>query len=617
MVNKNYFQQQKMVKQKKQQKRGYRRQSLVELLLLLMVIVVANVLATKYYFKIDLTEEKKFTLSPTSKALAEQVQDRMYFKVYLEGDNLSTKFKRLRSATLDMLREYRDLSHNKIDFEFVNLLKDKTDKERNEVISQLNEKGLSFYNDIEMEGDQQKRNFILPCAEVTYGADKEFGINLLTTDMGQAEEGAINKSIEGLEYEISNGIRKCLQAKMPRIAFLYGHGEPDVPYMDGLLSSLSENFAIDRYYFNLRDENYLRQFMSDIAKSSDPDTLKYIILNKSVAMMRQYDGVVIMKPTEALDKDEAYVIDQYIMHGGKTIWMVDPIMAEHDSLRRNAKATFPDYNNENLRTLLFNYGVRLNSNLLMDLNSNSIILNDPYRPGRLRPFLWPYYPQLSFKGNNHPIVKNLEVIWAQYSGTLKPIARKNLEITNLLLSSNRTKLQEAPAFVDLAIVDHNDDPKYQATFKQGKQVVGVLLEGEFKSNFRRPDKIYDVPVKESCTNSMIVIADGDIGLNAVKRSTGEVFPLGFDRETGRQFANKKFLLNCFDYMFDKSGLIDVRTKEINLRLLDKARINAPADEDEWMREKTKWQLLNTVIPVLIVIIFGIANTFRRRWKYGR
>ena len=233
------------------------------------------------------------------------------------------------------------------------------------------------------------------------------------------------------------------------------------------------------------------------------------------------------------------------------------------------------------------------------------------------PFAWVYYPVFAFQGNNHPIVKNLEVIWGQYSGTLKPIARKDLKITNLLISSDKTKLQDAPAYVDLSIVANNMDPNYLKTFKQGTQVAGVLLEGDFKSNFKRPDKIYQYPVKESCTNSMIVIADGDIAINPVKRSTGEIFPLGYDRETGRQFANKKFLLNCFDYMFDQSGLIEVRTKEINLRLLNRAKINTPPQEGDWLKEKTKWQLVNTVVPVLAVILFGVINSWYRRRKYAR
>jgi ABC-2 type transport system permease protein len=605
-----------MVKEKKQ-KRAYKQQSFLELLLLIVVIVIVNVLASKYYKKVDLTKEKRYTLSSTSKELASKVEDRMYFKVYLEGDNLSTKFKRLRTATLDMLREFRDLSGNKIDYEFVNVLKDKTDKERSEIIKQLSEKGLNYYNDIELEADQQKRNLILPCAEVTYGANKEYTVNLLSTEMGKAEETAINKSIENLEYEIANAIRKCLIVKPQKIAFLYGHGEPDDAHLDDLMSSLSDNYSISRFYFNLRDEEFLRQFISDADRIVDSDSLGAMIIKKTLKMMQQYDGIVVVKPIDALDKDEAYILDQYIMHGGKTIWMVDPIMAEQDSLRRNPKVNFPDYNNENLRTMLFNYGVRLNSNLLLDLNCNNIVLNDPSRQGRMVPFAWVYYPVFAFQGNNHPIVKNLEVIWGQYSGTLKPIARKDLKITNLLISSDKTKLQDAPAYVDLSIVANNMDPNYLKTFKQGTQVAGVLLEGDFKSNFKRPDKIYQYPVKESCTNSMIVIADGDIAINPVKRSTGEIFPLGYDRETGRQFANKKFLLNCFDYMFDQSGLIEVRTKEINLRLLNRARINTPPQEDEWIKEKTKWQLINTVVPVMAVILFGVFNSWYRRRKYAR
>ena len=605
-----------MVKVKKQ-KRGVRQQSFIELLFLVVVIVIVNLLSSQYYTKFDLTKEKRFTLSQTSKELAYKVNDRMYFKVYLEGENLSSRFKRLRTATLDILREFRDLSGNKIDFEFVNVFEGKTDKEKAEIIKQLNLKGVMYYNDIENGADQQKRNLILPSAEVSYGSNKEYVVNLLNTELGKAEEVAINKSIEGLEYEIANAIRKCVNEKPKKIAFLHGHGEPDEAHMDELLSALSDNYSIDRVLFNLGDENYLKQFVYLTEDTQDYDTLGKRIVLKSLDMLKLYDGIVIVKPTEPLQKDEAYILDQYIMGGGKTIWMIDPLQAEHDSLRRQTKAFFPDYNNENLRTLLFNYGVRLNSNLLMDLQCNDIVLNDPSRPGQMVPFGWVYYPLFAFKGNDHPIVKNLEVVWGRYSGSLKPISRKNLQITNLLLSSDRTKLHDAPAFVDLGIVANNYDRKYLQTFKSGTQVAGVLLEGEFKSNFKRPDKIYEFPVIEKVNNSMIVIADGDIGLNYVRPSTGEVYPLGFDRETKRQFANKKFLLNCFDFMFDESGLIDIRTKEIALRLLDKPKIDAPKNEGDTFSEKTYWQLINTVVPVFFVIAFGFVNMIYRRWKYTR
>ena len=605
-----------MVKIKKQ-KRSIKQQSIIELLLLFVVIGVVNVLATQYYKKFDLTKEKRFTLSETSKNLARKVNDRMYFKVYLESDNLSSRFKRLRTATMDILSEFRDVSGNKIDFEFVDVFKDKTDKEKSEIIKQLNEKGVMYYNDLEMGADQQKRNLILPSAEVSYGSNKEYVVNLLNTEMGRAEENAINKSIEGLEYEFANAIRKCVNKTPKKIAFLYGHGEPDEAHTDELLASLSENYSIDRVFFNLGNENYLKQFVYLTEETQNYDTLGKRIVLKSLDMLNQYDGIVIIKPIEPLQKDEAYILDQYIMNGGKTIWMVDPIQAEHDSLRRQTKAFFPDYDNENLRTMLFNYGVRLNSNLLMDLQCNNIVLNDPSRPGQMVQFPWVYYPLFAFKGNEHPIVKNLEVVWGRYSGTLKPISRKNLKVTNLLLSSDRAKLQDAPAFVDIGIVANNSDIKYLQSFKSGTQVSGVLLEGEFKSNFKRPDKIYEFPVKESVTNSMIVIADGDLGMNYVKRSTGEVYPLGFDRETGRRFANKKFLLNCFDYMFDESGLIDIRTKEIALRLLDKPRLTAPKGEGETFSEKTKWQLLNTAVPVILVLLFGLLNMWYRKRKYTR
>jgi ABC-2 type transport system permease protein len=603
---------------KKQNKRTYKFQSLFELIIILVVIIVFNILGSQYYSKFDLTKEKRFTLSETSRELASKIDDKMYFKVYLEGDNLSSKFKRLRTATLDILREFRDLSGKKIEFEFENVFKDRTDKEKAEIIKQLNERGVMYYNDIEMEADQQKRNLILPSAEVSYGADKEYVVNLLNTEFGKAEETAINKSIEGLEYEIANAIRKCINNKPKKIAFLYGHGEADPLQLDDLLASLSENYSIDRLLFNLGDDKFLSQFVYLTEQTKNYDTLGKLIVLKTLEKLKEYDGVVIAKPTEPLQNDEAYILDQYIMNGGKTVWMVDPVMAEHDSLRLYSKAFFPDYNNENLRTMLFNYGVRLNSSLLLDLNCNNIVLNDPNRANQMVPFAWVYYPVFAFKDNPHPIVKNLEVVWGRYSGTLKPMSRKNLNVTNLLLSSDKTKLQDAPAFVDLSIVANNQDINYLKTFKSGTQVAGVLLEGEFKSNFKRPDKIYEFPVKESVEkNSMIVIADGDIGLNYVKKSTGEVYPLGFDRETGRQFANKKFLMNCFDYLFDESGLIEIRTKEINMRLLNRAKINAPKTDDAWLKEKTYWQLFNTLLPVLMVALFGLLYQVYRKYKYAR
>jgi len=601
----------------KTKKRTLKSQSIIELVLIITMIVVLNILASQYYKKFDLTEEKRFTLSETSKQLAKKIDDRMYFKVYLEGDNLSPKFKRLRTATLDILREFRDLSGNKIDYEFVNIFENKDDKEKAEILKSMNEKGLTYFNDIEINSDQQKRNLILPSAEVSYGENKEYAINLLNTEFGQAGETAINKSIEGLEYEIANAIRKCIDKKPKKIAFLYGHGEPDVLYMDEMLSALGENFSVERILFNLNDEQFLSQFAYLAEKTQNFDTLGKQIVLKTLDKLKEYDGVVIVKPTEKLENQEAYIIDQFIMNGGKTVWMVDPIMAEHDSLRKKTSAFFPDYDNENLRTLLFNYGVRLNASLLQDLNCNNIVLNDPNRGNQMVPFPWVYYPIFAFSNNKHPIVKNLEVVWGRYTGSLKPISRKNLNITNLLLSSDRTKLQDAPAFVDLAIVANNNNVAYLKSFKSGTQIVGALLEGDFKSNFKRPDKIYEFPVIETVkNNSMIVIADGDIGLNGVKKSTGEVFPLGYDRETGRKFANKKFILNCFDYLFDESGLIDIRTKEINLRLLDKQRINAPKDEEKFMSEKTYWQLFNTVLPVFIIILFGVVNNWIRRRKYS-
>ncbi len=599
-------------------KRSAKQQSLIELLLLLIVIIVVNVLSYQYYKQFDLTKEKRFTLTQTSADLAKSIDDRIYFKIYLDGPNLSSKFKRLRTSILDKLRDFRNKSGNKIDFEFVNVLEGKDEKEKSTIIKELFNKGCQYYNDLEIGTDQEKRNLILPCGIVSDASGKEYVINFLTTEAGKAEETAINKSIEGLEYEIANSIRKCLLKKPKKIAFLYGHGEPEAVFMDDLLTSLNDNFGIDRYLFNLSDQFYLEQLIKENERNIPLDSLSRLIIQRSLENLKYYDGIVIVKPTEPLQKDEAYIIDQYIMNGGKVVWMIDPIMAEHDSLRRSGKGVFPDYNNEMARNLLFNYGVRLNANLLQDLNCNIIVLNDPSKNNMKIPMPWVYYPLFSFSENNHPIVKNLEVVWGQYAGTLKPINRSNLKVTNLLVSSPKTKMQEAPCSIELNLVELLRNSDYLKTYKSGLQVSGVLLEGEFKSFFYRPDNSFEFPVKKSVKdNKMIVIADGDLPLNRILKSSGTVFPLGYDIESGRQFANKKFLLNCFDYLFDQNGLIDIRTKEINLRLLNKAEIQKPKEENELLSVKQKWQLFNTILPVSIVILIGLLNHFYRRIKYTK
>ncbi|MBC7425790.1 MAG: gliding motility-associated ABC transporter substrate-binding protein GldG [Bacteroidia bacterium] len=610
-----------MVKATKKTKRSGRTNALLEIIVLVVVIIIVNIIASQYPKRFDLTKEKRYTLSETSANLAAKVQDVIYFKVYLENKDLSSKFKRLRTATIDMLDEFRDLTHNKVQYEFVDPLGGKTDEEKNKIMEQLLNKGLEPYNDIEENLESEKRNLIIPGAEVTYGGGATYTVNFLSTDLGNAGEASINSSIENLEYEIANVIRKCITPKQKRIAILRGHGELEENQMADLTRSLSDNYSIEKFNLNLRDTNFLRQFLDSAWDKSLSDTmdLARMILTRSVKKLSYYDGVVIAKPTEPFEDDEAYILDQYFMGGGKLIWMIEPVMAEMDSLigQPENKMICPDYNNGNAMAMLSKYGATLNSNILQDLKCNFIPITNQLKNNQIEKKAWVYYPVFLNSENKHPIVKNLDIVLGRFTGNIKLAKRNNLKISPLLVSSEFTKLQFSPAQVDLAIIKENNNPKYIESFKSGHQVVGALFEGEFNSYAYKPGSTAGLPVKKSVENSMIVIADGDIARNDVNKSTGEIIALGFDRLSKRTFANKKFMLNCFDYLFDESGLIEVRTKEITLRLLDRARINEAAGEDEWFSEKTKWQIINSVFPVLAIIIFGIINAWIRRRKYAR
>lgn len=556
--------------------------SYIRLLLVLGIIILANILSEMWFFRLDMTKEKRYTLSKASTGLAAKLDDVLYIKVYLEGD-FPAGFKRLRNATRELLDEYRIASNSKIEYEFIDPFDGKDKKQISEIIEQLGTQGLFPTNVQVKQDDELSQKIVIPGALFLYKG-KEYPLNLLKGQFGKGGEETINESIELLEYQISNVLRKCTVQKKKKIAFLVGNGELKSIQVADFGRELSEFYELARL---------------DIHKNPPQ-------------RFNEFDGLVIAKPDSAFSEYDKFKIDQYIMHGGKVIWMLDMLFADMDSAR-NAAGEFMAYNYDlNLDDIPFRYGVRVNPVLVQDLQCNRIPIVSGYAGGQQQTKLlpWLYYPILG-SSTDHPIVKNLDYVWSQFCNTIDTLPTKNIRKTVLLHTSDYTRVVGAPARVNINMTRLQPNPM---GFTQRRLPVAVLLEGDFTSVFK--DRVRSVTDSSFAqlnfspsvsNNKMIVIADGDIARNHVSKS-GDIYPLGFDKYTNQNFGNKNFMVNCVDYLCDDSGLIEVRMKEIKLRLLDRTRMK---------EEKLQWQLFNMLFPVVLIVLFGIMNTWSRKRKYAR
>ncbi len=587
-----------MVKEKKN--RLPRTQALIELGVMFAVVIILNLLAGQYYTRVDLTAEKRYTLTETSRKLCGQLKDRVYVKLYLEGE-MSSKFKRFRNELRDALYEFREASGGKIEIEITDPLEGKDNKEKSQILEQFENRGLIPVRDFESEGiDESRFKLLVPGADVVY-KDREFSVNFFQFDVAKDPETNINNAVQGLEYELANMVRRCITETPKKIIIAEGNGELEPVQLADLTRELSQYYAVERMNLNVADPESARPFQLDLARN--PDSAGLMLLELMQRRLNLADALIIAKPQQDYSDAQLFLIDQFIMKGGKVLWMVDPVAAEIDSLERNPFILATDRNLGNLNAQLFEYGVSLNPNLLMDRVCNRI-------PTPRREFFdWFYFPLFTSRSLGHPIVKNLGGVWSQFPSTLRAKPRQDIKITNLLVSSPYSKVSGVPSRIEfLSTYMQSRDENYRSTMMEGLQTTGVLLEGTFRSPFTFRRKLTSQPFRTECVNSMIVIADGDIARNAVMLRSGQPYPLGYDRFSQITFANKKFLLNCVDYLADGSGLLEIRAKEFQLRLLDQARIK---------EEKDFWMWLNLLVPIGTILLFGIGNRMIRRYRYAR
>lgn len=532
--------------------------------------------------RLDLTEDKRFTLSGPSRNVLRHLKNDIFIQVYLDGE-IPIPLKRLKRSVTEMLDEFRIASANKIDYEFINPSAWKDEKQRQALYQSLINKGLSPVNLHvgDAEGGKTQK-IIFPGMILNYNGI-EVPVNFLNNSTASYEQNIL-RSIEGLEYEIIQTISTLSSDSVNKVAFIEGHGEiPEIETAD-ITMNLARFFTVDRG-----------------------------IIGGKTNILDKYAAVVIAGPEKTFNESDKLVLDQYLMKGGKILWLIDEVAVNSDSLALGG--TVGLYRPLNIEDQLFRYGVRINPLIIQDLECASIRLMVTGGGNRQQmvPAPWLYYPLLK-PSVNHPITRNLNRVegkFVNYIDTvgLDPAIRKKV----LLYSSALSRTISPPVIISLKEAELTPAEK---DFTRPNLPVAVLLEGIFPSAFKNrmvnnliDDKNFKIRT-ESKETRMIVIADADIIRNEVKRSgiNENPLPLGQDKYTGQIYGNKDFLINCLNWLVDKNGIMELRSRELKLRLLNTQMIKS---------EKLKWQLINILGPILVVVIAGLLYSYFRRKKYTR
>jgi ABC-2 type transport system permease protein len=574
-------------------KKNIKRSNLIQLFLGIIILLLANIIAGFIFTRLDLTAEKRYSLAPATKRMLKGLKDDVFFKVYLEGD-LPPGFRRLANETKEMLDEFRAYS-NHIQYEFVDPSATPDNKERSDGYKLLVERGLEpTVIGVNKKG-QASQMIIFPGAIVTYGSH-EVPVQLVMSQLGQNADKALNASVQSLEYNLASAIQKLVQPNKPQIAFIQGQGELSQLETQDAQNALSEFYNVQRVTINHKINSLAIRLQG---ASSDK-------------LVNRFRAIIIAKPTKPFDEKDKFLIDQFIMRGGKVLWLIDPVFASMDSLQK-FNSTMGLVNNVNLEDMLFNYGVRLNTNLVMD----KIALPIPVKTGQIgdQPqfdfFPWYYFPVLT-PTIAHPIVNGLNSIKTEFISSLDTVEAQGVKKTILLTTSPYSRTVNAPVYIDLEILKK---PAEESQYNQGPQPVAVLLEGNFISSFmfRIPPELSEnkdlqfLPKSHKPTK-MIVVGDGDIIKNQIQFSQGYFLPLGYDQYTRQTFGNREFILNAMNYLCDESGLITVRSRELTLRMLDSTKLES---------NRLFWQILNVLLPIILILIFSFVKLKLRTRKYSR
>jgi gliding-associated putative ABC transporter substrate-binding component GldG len=546
----------------------------------LIAMVIINIIGNLVFKRFDLTADHRYTLSETSKKIVERIETPLYVDVFLEG-SFPGEFKKLQTETQQLLEEFKAQNPN-IVFQFINPLEEESTRDK--TIQQFYERGMIPINITVNDKGKQTEELVFPWAVVTYGT-KSTKIPLLKNMMGASTAQKVESSVQHLEYAFANGFTTVTQMRKKKIAVIKGNGELHELQIGDFLRNVKENY-------------FIGPFTLDSVASNPNATLKEL---------QKYDLAIIAKPTEAFTDSEKEVLDQFMVNGGKSLWVLDPVTIEMDSLMQSGEGlAIP--RDLNLDDLMFKYGVRFKSDLVQDVLACPITLATGQQGSstQYNQYPWLFAPAV-YSDSNHPIVTNLDMIKFDFCSPIE-ILQNDIKKTILLHSSNYSKALGTPLPVNLNSVADRPEPK---DFPKGFGTIplAVLLEGNFHSVYENrilpfKDATFKVVGKPG---KMIVISDGDVVKNQLDKDF-QPLELGYDKWTGKMYANKEFLLNCVNYLLDDTGLINIRTKEVHLALLDSNKVK---------ENYTQSQIITVAIPLFILGLFGWIFTVLRKRQYAR
>lgn len=559
-------------------------------LLLLAGLIVINFLASEIHFRLDLTQEKRYTLAAPTKKVLKNLKDPVSITVFLDGD-MPAGFKKLGNSAKELLQEFKEYGTQNIKVTFARPGEDST---TGYTMDSLMRMGLRPTN-VRVkakEGEGEEQRYLFPGAVLTYGdrvlpVDFMQGVSLEGGDPVKAMN-SLNNVEALLEYKLISGIEKITTDTVPLVGYLLGNGEP-------------QTYNIYDFIERTLKPNYRFTFLPIDSVNIIPQV---------------FDAIVIVKPVVPFNDKQKLKIDQYIMNGGKVIWMIDRLYAEMDSLMRKQSDFIAFDRNLNLEDQLFKYGVRINPDLVQDLQCDKVPLvvgNYGDKP-QMQLTDWPYFPLLN-SYSDHPIAKNLGQVLSLFPNSIDTIKTAGISKTILLASSANSRTLVTPAMVSLNSVKTEDDIK---TFNKSHIPVAVLLEGKFSSLYSNRlsgavldtlANMYQQPFlpQASFPTKMIVISDADIVSNVFSQQQGPL-EMGLNQFTQTQYANKDFILNSLEYLVNNSGILETRSKDFTLRLLDPKKVES---------DKTFWQIINIGGPVLLILLFGAVFQALRKRKYQR
>ncbi|WP_108424704.1 gliding motility-associated ABC transporter substrate-binding protein GldG [Flagellimonas amoyensis] len=549
---------------------------LISALVAIVTVVVLNILASYAYTRFDLTEDKRYTLSQPAVDLAQKFDSPVIIDILLDG-NIPPEFSRLKTETIQLLESFASKNAN-IKYNLVDPLED--EERAQQTIAELQGLGLQPANVTVEENGKVSNELVFPWAMVNYN-DQTVKVPLLKNKLGSTSEERINNSVQQLEYAFADAFTKLSITEKKSIAVIKGNGElRDVEMAD--------------YLTTIRDYYNIGAITLD-SVANNPQ--------KVLDQLKGFDLAVIAKPTQAFTDEEKFVMDQFMVQGGKSIWLMDQVAMEMDSIYAGEGSAFALPRELDLKDLFFSYGIRIDPVLVNDLYFTQIVLaTGEGNESQYNPLPWYYYPMV-FSRNDHPINTNIEAVRFQFASTIE-LLENDYSKTVLLQSSPLSKTDGVPRQVSLDILN---TPPNKELYNNGNLPLAVLVEGNFSSMYKNRVKPLDLrnSLDDGPANQMLVISDGDLIKNQLRN--GRPLELGYDKWTNSFYGNKEFLINSTNYLLDDTGLINIRNRKVSIPLLDVEKIVA---------KKTKWQLINIGVPVVLTLIFGVFFNFYRKRKFS-